>query len=38
MEYHPGGDLFTVMERKGGGMNEREACFYLTEISKLFYL
>ena len=34
MDYHPGGDLFTVMERKEGGMSEQDACFYLAEIGK----
>ena len=24
MDYHPGGDLLTVMERKDGGMTEEE--------------
>ena len=36
MDFHPGGDLFTVMERREGGMNENQARFYLTEISKFF--
>ncbi len=33
MDFHPGGDLFTIMERKEGGMAEQEARFYIAEIS-----
>ena len=34
MDFHPGGDLFTIVERKEGGMSEKEARFYLVEIGK----
>ena len=34
MDYHPGGDLLSVLERREQGMGEEEACFYLAEISK----
>ena len=33
MDFHPGGDLLTVMERQEGGMAEENAKFYLTEIA-----
>ena len=33
MDFHPGGDLFTIMERREGGMSEQEARFYVAEIS-----
>ena len=34
MDFHPGGDLFTIMERKDGGMGEKKARFYIAEISE----
>lgn len=33
MDYHPGGDLLTIMERREGSMQEEEARFYLVEIA-----
>ena len=33
MDFHPGGDLLTVMERQEGGMAEEDAKFYLAEIA-----
>ena len=34
MDFHPGGDLLTVMERQGeGGLGEEQARFYLAEIA-----
>ena len=33
MDFHPGGDLLTVMERHEGGIGEEGARFYLAEIS-----
>jgi len=31
MDYHPGGDLLTVMERRDGGMTEPEARYVLHQ-------
>jgi citron Rho-interacting kinase len=33
MDFHPGGDLLSVMERNEGGMSESDARFYLAEIA-----
>ena len=33
MDFHPGGDLLTVMERQEGGLGEEKARFYLAEIA-----
>ena len=32
MDFHPGGDLLTIIERQEGGMGEEDARFYLAEI------
>ncbi|XP_044261577.1 citron Rho-interacting kinase [Tribolium madens] len=32
MEYHPGGDLFSLLYRQGGTLPESAATFYLAEI------
>ena len=34
MEFYPGGDLLTVMQRYEGQLTEQHARFYLSEISK----
>lgn len=33
MEYHPGGDLFGLLNRRDGILTEDEARFYLAEIT-----
>ena len=32
MEFHPGGDLLSLLSRRGGSLNEDEARFYLAEV------
>ena len=35
MEFYPGGDLLTIMQRYEGQLTEQQARFYLSEISEL---
>lgn len=32
MEFHPGGDLYGLLERQGGSLQESAAVFYLSEL------
>lgn len=32
MEFHPGGDLYGLLERQGGTLPESAAVFYLSEL------